>query len=162
MKDLIVLLEKFLPVFQFNEKHSILISAPPSTVSARIEALEVSESWIIRTLLALRGIPRKTSSGIESWKKMGFVVLDHQPDQEIILGLIGQFWKPTGKIQSSTAEEFTSFNHPDFAKAVWNLKSFSRRKIKFCWKLRPESFAPQITCARNLHGTGYLSDLLVD
>ena len=53
---------------------------------------------------------------------MGFVVLEHQPDQEIILGLTGQFWKASGKIQECTAEEFTSFNHPDFAKAVWNFK----------------------------------------
>lgn len=53
---------------------------------------------------------------------MGFVILEHQPDQEIILGLIGQFWKTNGKIQPFEAEEFTSFNNPDYVKAVWNFK----------------------------------------
>jgi hypothetical protein len=117
-----VLPEKFLPSYHFNEKHSILISAQASSVSAQIADLNVSDSWIIRALLTLRGIPRKTSTGIEGWKKMGFVILEHQPDQEIILGLIGQFWKTSGKIQSFEAEEFISFNNPEFVKAVWNFK----------------------------------------
>jgi len=117
-----VLLDKFLPQYHFSEKHSILISAQASAVSAQITNLDVSDSWIIRTLLTLRGIPKKSSTGIEEWKKMGFVVLEHQPDQEIILGLIGQFWKISGKIQPCLSEEFTSFNNSDFAKAVWNFK----------------------------------------
>lgn len=115
-------LEKFLPQFHFSERHSILISAQPSAVTAQIADLNVSDSWIIRTLLTLRGIPKRTSTGIEGWKKMGFVILEHQPDQEIILGLIGQFWKTSGKIQSFAAEEFTAFNNPAFVKAVWNFK----------------------------------------
>ena len=118
----VVALEKFLPEFHFSEKHSIQISALPPTVSAQITDLNVSDSWIIRSLLTLRGIPRKTSTGIEEWKKMGFVVLEHQPDQEIILGLIGQFWKISGKIHHCSAEEFISFKNPEFAKAVWNFK----------------------------------------
>lgn len=115
-------LEKFLPEFHFSEKHSIQISGLPSRVSAQITDLNVSDSWIIRSLLALRGIPRRTSTGIEESKKMGFVVLEHQPDQEIVLGLIGQFWRVSGKLQRFTAEEFTSYKHPDFAKAIWNFK----------------------------------------
>ena len=70
----------------------------------------------------MRGIPRKTSSGIEGWKKMGFVILEHQPDQEIILGLIGQFWKASGGIQSFRPEEFVPFHNPGFSKALWNFK----------------------------------------
>lgn len=115
-----MLQSKYLHEFHFNEKHSILITASPAKVSALIPKMNASESWIIRTLLALRGIPAGTSKGIEGWKKMGFVVLEHQVDKEIILGLIGQFWKISGKIQHVTAEEFTSFADPDFAKATWN------------------------------------------
>ncbi len=84
--------------------------------------LDASESWIIRILLALRGIPASISKGIEGWKKMGFVVLEHQVDKEIILGLIGQFWKISGKIQHCNAEEFTSFTDPKFVKATWNFE----------------------------------------
>ena len=117
-----MLLEKFLPEYNFSERHSVFISAPASIVSAQIIELNVSDSWIIRALLTLRGIPRKTSTSIEGWKKMGFVILEYQTDQEIILGLIGQFWKASGKIQPFVAEEFISFNNPEFVKAVWNFK----------------------------------------
>jgi hypothetical protein len=117
---LIILQSKYLPEFHFSEKHSILISASAMKVCAIIPDMDASESWIIRMLLALRGIPAGTSKGIEGWKKMGFVILEHQTDKEIILGLIGQFWKISGEIQHCTAEEFTSFANPEFAKATWN------------------------------------------
>jgi hypothetical protein len=117
-----VLPDKYLPAFHFNEKHSIEINASPSTVSAQIAELNVSDSLIIRMLLALRGIPRKTSTGMEGWKKMGFVVLEHQPDKEIILGLIGQFWKANGNIQTFLPDDFITAINPAFVKAVWNFK----------------------------------------
>lgn len=117
-----MLLDKFLPLYHFSEKHSIRIAASPTSVSAQIAELNVSDSWIIRTLLTLRGISKKTSSGIEGWKSMGFVILEHQPNKEIILGIAGQFWKPNGGIQQFTAEEFVSFNKDGFVKAVWNFE----------------------------------------
>ncbi len=117
-----MLQHKYLPDYHFNEKHSITINASPAKVYSVICELDASSSWIVRTLLALRGIPKETSTGIEGWKKMGFVVLEQQQDKEIILGLIGQFWKISGKIQPYTVEEFTLFNNSEFAKAVWNFE----------------------------------------
>jgi len=84
--------------------------------------LNASDSWIVRALLKLRGIPSHTSTGIEGWKKMGFAVLEQQENKEIILGLIGQFWKASGKVQPCTPNEFHSFKNPAFAKAVWNFE----------------------------------------
>lgn len=117
-----MLQEKYLPQFHFSEKHSILIHASPEKVSSVTENLDASSSWIIRLLLTLRGIPHSTSKGIDGWKKMGFVVLEQHPGKEIILGLIGQFWKATGKIQRCTKEQFISFDDPGFAKTIWNFE----------------------------------------
>ncbi len=117
-----MLQQKYLPDFHFHEKHSIIISAHPQRVSAVMSDLDASSSWIIRVLLAVRGISRKTSTGIEGWKKMGFVVLEQQPDKEIILGLIGQFWKARGNIQRFAPEDFISFSDNRFAKATWNFE----------------------------------------
>ena len=102
--------------------HRIGAKASPEKISRLIPEFDASESWIVRLLLFLRGIPKRTSTGIEGWKKMGFVVLEHQPDKEIILGLVGQFWKSRGNIQSVTAEEFVSFTRDGFVKATWNFK----------------------------------------
>jgi len=114
--------DKYLPEFHFSEKHSIRISASPEKLNSILSDFDASGSWIIRILLALRGISSETSRGIEGWKKMGFVVLEHQQDKEIILGLIGQFWKLAGKIQRVDADEFVRFNNPEFAKATWNFE----------------------------------------
>jgi hypothetical protein len=118
----------YLPEYHFNEEHSILISASPSRVYQEMITLEASQSWIVRLLLFLRGIPSGTSKGMEGWKSMGFVLLEQQLDREVILGLIGQFWKVNGKIQSCTADEFIPFHDPEFAKATWNFEIITHQQ----------------------------------
>jgi hypothetical protein len=117
-----VLQEKYLPDFHFSEKHGIEIKASPEKVASLIMELDASDSWIVRMLLKLRGIPRKTTRGMEGWKKMGFVMLEHQPNKEAILGLMGQFWKPTGNIQKFAAEDFASLHDERYVKATWNFE----------------------------------------
>ena len=55
-----------------------------------------------------------------SLTKFGFVVLDEKPNEEILLGLVGKFWKPTGNLQKIEAGDFLAFNKSGYAKAVWN------------------------------------------
>lgn len=117
-----MLQEKYLPQFHFSEKHKIVIAASPEKVADIMKDLNVSSSWIIQMLLMLRGIPRKTSFGMERWKKMGFRLLEQQENKEIILGLIGQFWKTKGNLQSFEADEFISFRDDRFAKATWSFE----------------------------------------
>jgi hypothetical protein len=117
-----MLQSKYLPEFHFSEKHSILISTSPEKLDTLLSDFDSSGSWIIRTLLALRGISSETSKGIEGWKKMGFVVLEHQPNKEIILGLVGQFWSVRGNIQKIRPEEFIQFSDSNYAKATWNFE----------------------------------------
>jgi hypothetical protein len=41
----------------------------------------------------------------------------------MVIGFVGKFWKPTGGdwYRCSGPEEFLNFEHPDYAKAAWNL-----------------------------------------
>jgi hypothetical protein len=117
-----VLQDKYLPSFHFSERHRILVSASPASISKQLYTLDASESWIVKILLMLRGIPSTTATGMEGWKKMGFVLLEHQPGKEIVLGLVGQFWKSQGNIQPITANEFGAFNQEGFVKATWNFE----------------------------------------
>ena len=41
---------------------------------------------------------------------------------EMIIGLIGQFWKPNGNLQSFNPEEFLDYESPGFSKATWSFK----------------------------------------
>lgn len=121
--------DKYLPHYDFNEVHRKLIDAPAEVIYALIRNQDFSGSWIIRVLFFLRGLPAKkvTIKGLTDQK---FVVLEEHPNEEIIIGLIGQFWKPTGELQSFEPNAFISFHGP-FAKATWafELRSHENKKL---------------------------------
>lgn len=48
------------------------------------------------------------------------MLLDEKPNEEIVIGVVGKFWKLTGNIQSVSTERFVEFNEKGFAKAAWN------------------------------------------
>jgi hypothetical protein len=115
------LLLRYLPRWHFQEKHSILIAASPEVIFALAERLDVSDSSIIRFLYWLRGMPARAlnKQGMQSTR---FIELEKISNQEIIIGLIGQFWKPNGNLQLFKPTEFIDFRRAEFLKAVWNFK----------------------------------------
>jgi hypothetical protein len=114
--------DEFLPEYHFSEIHSITINASREKISEVMQTFDFRSSPIIRILFFLRGLPSKMVTGIDGVKEMGFTVLRHIDQEEILLGLIGQFWKSKGEIQKFKPQEFKSFNDPAFAKATWNFK----------------------------------------
>lgn len=116
-----MLQDKYLPEYHFDEKHSIVIKASVSQVFPCIEHLDFSHSRIIRLLFAIRGLPPSMMNltGLESHR---FYVLERKQNDEIIIALIGQFWKPSGNLQVFKPNEFIPFAEPGFAKSTWNFK----------------------------------------
>lgn len=114
-----MLIDDFLPDYQFAKRHETCIRADPSTVFGALCALDLSQSPVIGLLFRLRGLPN-TALRLESLHESGFVLLGQQQDREIVLGLVGRFWKPSGDIQRIDAAEFQSFSNPRYAKAAWN------------------------------------------
>jgi hypothetical protein len=119
-----MLQDKFLPQYQFSEKHSIQIKASAEQVFNSVLNMNFADSWIISVLFKLRGLPSGTIRGIEGLREMGFTLLETETNKEIMLGLIGQFWKPKGNIQACNPDEFIEFNKADFAKTTWNFEIF--------------------------------------
>jgi len=51
----------------------------------------------------------------------GFFILAEVPDQEVVIGVAGRFWRPDGsRCTELTSEEFPGFSQPGYAKAAWN------------------------------------------
>lgn len=117
-----MLQDKFLPQYQFSEKHSIEINANAEQVYHGILQMNFSDSWIIGLLFRLRGLPSGSIHGIEGLKEMGFTVLEEKLNKEIMFGLVGQFWKANGNIQVISPQTFSEFNQSDFAKTTWNFE----------------------------------------
>jgi hypothetical protein len=116
-----MLIDKYLSDFHYNEIHSVSIVSDRFIISSLLENFDFRDSWIIRTLFWLRGMPSSNIS-IKRLTEGSFIELERIQNAEIVVGLIGQFWKSNGNLQKFEPQEFITFNKPDFLKAVWNFK----------------------------------------
>jgi hypothetical protein len=104
-----------------RKRHATVARASVPATWEALLALDLSRSRIVRALFALRGLPASamTWQGLE---RLRFIRLAEEPPRELLLGIVGRFWTPSGHLQRLTPEEFAAFDRPRFAKAVWNFR----------------------------------------
>lgn len=149
-----MLIDEFLPEYDFSETHDIKIRATAKNVFHTLNEVDLCASPVIRWLFRLRGIPTEKMT-LRELRRMRFETLGEVKNREILLGLAGRFWTPTGNLRKVDAENFREFNEKGFAKAVWNfsldesadetrlttetrikcLDGESRKKFGFYWTL---------------------------
>jgi len=117
-----VLIDKYLPQWDVREHHEVTIQLLPEEAYRAVKALDFGRSRLIRVLFAVRGMPRKTTMTLEALTSAGFVVLEEDPPTEVVLGLIGRFWRAKGGVRKVSADDFLSFADPGFVKAAWNFR----------------------------------------
>ena len=128
-----MLIDESLPVYHMVERHKIEVLAPVERVYEVVRHLDFSRSRVIRPLFWLRDLPgrwRSSGSGAVEprlaltldtlVRSSGFVLLGERPGREVLLGLVGRFWTPSGGTRRVTADEFRNFVRPGYAKAAWN------------------------------------------
>ena len=126
-----VLLDAFLPSYDFEEAHEIEGRASPEDAYRAVRAVTPAEVLLLRTLFRLRSAPARQPTGsripfgspeplIGQALRGGFVLLAEDPGREIALGVIGQFWRIGSGIPLHLADAgaFVAFDRPNFAKAV--------------------------------------------
>jgi hypothetical protein len=115
-----MLIDDYLPSFDFNEKHDILIASRPEKVYRTAGSVKFGRSLIIKCLLRMRGMPPDNFS-LSEIEQSDFKKLAEKPNEELVLGLIGRPWTLTGELQKiKSPGAFLSFDTPGFMKAVWN------------------------------------------
>jgi hypothetical protein len=57
----------------------------------------------------------------------GFVVLGERPSEEIVIGVVGRFWRPASGIVRVSAAEFGSYAEPGHARGAMNFRVDRRR-----------------------------------
>lgn len=128
-----MLLDGLLPVYDFNEIHTIVVQTPPRGVFRAIKEVTVGELPFFRFLFGIRMLPGRLAGRkgepfareqtLFEWaRSTGFALLAEKPDQELVFGSVGQFWKLSGgsSPRISSVQEFVAFRHPDYAKAATN------------------------------------------
>lgn len=127
-----MLIDDFLPGYDVRERHGIKVRAPVDKVYAAVRQLDLRQARLSMFLMWLRGIPSGVAApacfNLDDFLKMRFILLGEKPNEELLLGLVGRFWKPTGELRRLDAEGFRNFNEPGFAKAAWNF-SLSEQSV---------------------------------
>ncbi|HVT03158.1 MAG TPA: hypothetical protein VHL58_07235 [Thermoanaerobaculia bacterium] len=123
------LIDQWLATFDFVERHKISIDASRAKIYDSIRHLAFHRVAIIRVLFALRSLPglfrgqeKRLALTIDNLQRNGFMILEERQDEELVIGVVGKFWKPSGQIRRIPVWEFKTFEEPGFAKAVWNFR----------------------------------------
>ena len=121
-------IDEFLPISDVSASYEIRIHALPTVVYQCLLVSDFNEAWVVRLLLTLRSgrrLPRNRASGDlrQRLQGTGFVILSEVPDDEIVIGVAGRFWRPDGgRCLDITAGDFGGFARAGYAKAAWNFK----------------------------------------
>jgi hypothetical protein len=117
-------LDEFVPVFEFAERHSLAIDAPPARIDAAVRQVSLVDMPVARVLWWMRRLGRPTGDPATPFVSADLpgIVLEDVPGEGIVLGLTGQFWKIRGGYRDPTrprtTDEFVAYARPDMCKAV--------------------------------------------
>jgi hypothetical protein len=125
-----MLIDRFLPTFDVAERHHVLVEASAGRTYEAVRRVDLARSRPIRALFAARGVPllirgrprARRSMTLDDLMRGGFVLLAEEPPQEIVLGVVGTFWRPTGGIERVEPSQFADYRTAGRAKAAWNLR----------------------------------------
>jgi hypothetical protein len=116
-------LDDFLPDYEFSERHSLAIDAPADRIDQAFRSVSMADILAARALWRIRRLGRPYGDSKKPFVggELPGVVLEDVPQEGIVLGLTGQFWRLLGsrdRDKPRTADEFLAFTRPDTCKAV--------------------------------------------
>src|SRR5262245_35245407 len=126
-----MLIESFVPNPDAVESHKIEIAASREVVYQALWTTDLGDSLIVKSLMALRSLPGIVSNPkrlrrlprqltLQTIIEAGFGQLAEEAGREVVLGVEGKFWRPTGNILPFRAEMFRGTVQPGLARGVWN------------------------------------------
>jgi hypothetical protein len=132
-----MLLDEFLPEFDVRTRHTSRVAASPGRVYASLRTANFDHWGLTRVLYALRTLPSFPVSPRETWRRFrqalgrkhsniddmlagGFTLLGERPDEELVLGTAGRFWRIRGELWPTDPERFRETLPLGTAKAAWS------------------------------------------
>jgi hypothetical protein len=133
-----VLIDTYAPTADASEFHQIEIRADPDLVYAKLLTADLGGSLIIKTLMGLRMLPslllhptslkmrlpglRRRIIAMQTLIGSGFGKLAENPGHELVLGITGRFWRPTGNVLPFNKVDFSGPVPQGLARGVWNFQ----------------------------------------
>jgi hypothetical protein len=88
--------------------------------------LDFNDVWLVRILESVRTgkrlrRSRESSSIRQRIQGTGFLMLTEVPNEELVMGIAGRFWRlDGGRCMDLIAEDFVGFERLGYAKVAWN------------------------------------------
>jgi hypothetical protein len=125
-----VLIDDFMPIYDVSERHHTLVQAPANVTYEAVRRIDLGRSKLVRALFAARGIPllirhkrpMTRTLTLDDMVRGGFFWLGEDTGREMVLGVVGAFWRPKGGVRKIEPGEFAAFEEPGLAKAAWNFR----------------------------------------
>ena len=121
------LMDKFLPSYQFSERHQVTVRAAPGELLDIIQNFQPPKDRFGDTAMLLRQLPAKLMHLLAPSRaprpspvtRANFIPLARDGDREMVGGLVGKFWRPDfGLVAVKDASGFLLCNPPKTAKLV--------------------------------------------
>jgi hypothetical protein len=119
-----MLIDSFVPRYDFRESHQIVILASAQVVRRALEEWQPQESFLWRVLLRVRGL-RRPRGTLREWAENGGLIRLADTEDEIVYGQVGRFWNAGERqpfVSPRSADEFRSFDRPNYAIAAMNVR----------------------------------------
>ena len=130
------LIDEFLPEYDAREFHRTQVHASPSRIYCALRSTDLADAMLVRICLALRALPGvllspmrglrhfrirlRTSMTLREFETHGFRVLAENPPHELLIGLMGSFWKMDGGLLPIDSASFKGSQLPGTARVAWN------------------------------------------
>jgi hypothetical protein len=148
-----LLIDEFLPRYDFAAVHAGVFRVPPEACYRAARGLDLLRDPVVRTLLGFRSLPQRLADRLNRsavrrqegprptfrlddmiGPPLNWALLAEEPGVQVVLGQIGRPWRPAGASEGPPVAPaaFASFDRPGFA------------KIAFCLKVEPYGAASSI------------------
>ncbi|HEV8190405.1 MAG TPA: hypothetical protein VGP82_02825 [Ktedonobacterales bacterium] len=144
-----MLLDELMPAYDFREVHAVTIHATPERIWRALHEVTPADVPGVKLLFGIRMLPTRLRGRraarfaderpfLAQMQSGGFTLLGEITEQELVVGVIGQFWRPLGATfkRIDGAHAFILWNQPNYAKSAMN---FSLHEVSNGWRLRTET-----------------------
>jgi hypothetical protein len=117
-------IDQWLPQYQVSASYSVRVHASDEKTYSALKHARFSDLPVVRGLMGLRGYHIGGDTPESAALDVGrgsFLELAAIPNREVLLGIVGRFWRPDGGIvRGLTPAEFADFHREGYARGVWN------------------------------------------
>ena len=120
-------LDELMPRPDVSARYQTRVRASLERTRTAMREADFSQLPLTRLLMGLRKLgwrrqtAEKAASQEERLRATGFIAIPTGSENEVVLGVVGRFWRPdSGTVCGLAAEEIIAFEREGFAKAMWN------------------------------------------